>query len=215
MQERGCPQLRIHSTLALYISLRRCLIPVVHDVMLRLLFGDLIVGSRLYFLKALNPTVQQCVRESCVAIETLEHCFFSCPGLNDMWQSLWARWSKAFHAVLSWRLLLFPQPRDIKADWKQQHKTILLLCRVHTAIVFHATWRLRNNIHFEEAATQQPSTQGLMSSFRRHCQYMFQHSEELKLDGDAINSVLQRLGFDTPKPISLPQQGCRIWIPRP
>ncbi|EGZ13055.1 hypothetical protein PHYSODRAFT_510497 [Phytophthora sojae] len=187
MQELGCPQLRIHSTLALYISLRRCLIPVVHDVMLRLLFGDLIVGSRLYFLKALNFTVQQCVRESCVAIETLEHCFLSCHGLNDMWQSLWARWSKAFHAVLSWRLLLFPQPRDIKADWKQQHKTILLLWRV---------------------ATEQPSTQGLMSSFRRHCQYMFQHSEELKLDGDAINSVLQRLGFDAPKPI-------RIWIPRP
>ncbi|OWZ14898.1 hypothetical protein PHMEG_00011545 [Phytophthora megakarya] len=77
MSELGCPPMRIHATLSRYLSLRRCLTPVVHDVLLRLVFGGLIVGSRLYFLKALNPTIQQCVRESGVAIETLEHCFFS------------------------------------------------------------------------------------------------------------------------------------------
>ncbi|KAK1932350.1 hypothetical protein P3T76_012344 [Phytophthora citrophthora] len=57
----GCPQARIHKTLSEYVSLRRCLLPVVHDVMLRMVFGDLILGSRLYFLKTLNPTVQQCI----------------------------------------------------------------------------------------------------------------------------------------------------------
>jgi hypothetical protein len=40
------------------------LLAVAHDVMLRLYFGDLIMGSRLYFLKSKNPTVQRCVRDS-------------------------------------------------------------------------------------------------------------------------------------------------------
>ncbi|KAK1941993.1 Glutaredoxin 2 [Phytophthora citrophthora] len=92
LKELGCPQVWIHNTLSEYVSLRRCFLPVVHDVMLRMVFGDLILGLRLYFLKTLNPTVQKCVRESCTAIETVEHCFLSCPALEEMWRSLWASW---------------------------------------------------------------------------------------------------------------------------
>ncbi|KAK1933873.1 hypothetical protein P3T76_011633 [Phytophthora citrophthora] len=89
LKELGCPQARIHKTLSEYVSLRRRLLPVVHDVMLRMVFGDLILSLRLYFLKTLNPAVQQCVRESCTAIETVEHCFLSCLALEEMWRSLW------------------------------------------------------------------------------------------------------------------------------
>ncbi|KAK1943392.1 hypothetical protein P3T76_004788 [Phytophthora citrophthora] len=173
MSELGCPPMRIHATFFQYLSLRRCLDPVVHDVLLRLFFGDLIVGLRLYFLKTLNPTIQQCVRESCVAIETLEHCFFSCPGLQELWQSLWVPWSKIFTVDLSWRLLLFPQSRDENADRKQHYKLLLLLWRVHTAIVFHAIWRLRNKIHFKETETEKLSIQ----SFFREWVLIFPNQE--------------------------------------
>ncbi|OWZ13327.1 hypothetical protein PHMEG_00013363 [Phytophthora megakarya] len=168
MSELGCPPMGIHSTLSRYLSLRRCLSPVVHDVLLRLFLTDkLIVGSRLYFLKALNTTIQQCIRESCVAIETLEH----------MWQSLWLPWSKIFKVNLSWQLLLFLQSRDIKADWKQHHKLLLPLGRVHTVIVFHATLRLRHKLYFNETETEK----------------------------DAVILVLQGMGFDPPNPRNLPE----------
>ncbi|KAK1941268.1 hypothetical protein P3T76_007134 [Phytophthora citrophthora] len=157
----GCPQARIHKTLSEYVSLRRCLLPVVHDVMLRMVFGDLILGSRLYFLKTLNPTVQQCVRESCTPIETVEHCFLSCPALEEMWRSLWVPW-------------------------------------IHTAIVFHTTWRLRNDIHFRETRVERPSTQAVLGSICRHCQFIYSHAEKIGVDEAVVVEVLRQLGFEPP-----------------
>ncbi|KAK1933966.1 hypothetical protein P3T76_011726 [Phytophthora citrophthora] len=136
LKELGCPQARIHNTLSEYVSLRRCLLLVVHDVMLRMVSGELILGSRLYFLKTLNPTVQQCVREACTAIETVEHYFLLCPALEEMWRSLWAPWSEFLSAALDRRILLLTKPSDLKLEWRQRHKTLLVLWRVHTANFF-------------------------------------------------------------------------------
>ncbi|KAK1931550.1 hypothetical protein P3T76_012879 [Phytophthora citrophthora] len=86
----------------------------------------------------LSHTAQQCVRESCTAIETVELCFLSCPALNEMWRSLWAPWSEISSAALDWWLPLFLKPSDLKLEWRLGHKTLLVLWRVHTAIVFHA-----------------------------------------------------------------------------
>ncbi|KAK1944058.1 hypothetical protein P3T76_003970 [Phytophthora citrophthora] len=163
LKELGCPQARIHKTLWEYVSLRRCLLPVVHDMILRKGFGDLILGSRFYFLKTLNPTVQQCVRESCTAIETVEHCFLSCPALEEMWRSLWAPWSEFLSVALDWRLLLFTKPSDLKLEWRQRHKTLLVL------------WR-------------RPSTQAVLGSFRRHCQFFYSHAVEISVDGRSRRS---------------------------
>ncbi|KAK1937098.1 hypothetical protein P3T76_009876 [Phytophthora citrophthora] len=145
-----------------YRNMYRC-DAVFSRLMLRMVFfGDLILGSRLYFLKTLNPTVQQCVRESCTAIETVEHCFLICPALEEMWRSLWAPSSEFFSVAFDWRLLLFSKPSDLKLEWRQRHKTLLVLWRVHTAIVFHATWRLRTDIHFRETTVR---TQAVLVAF--------------------------------------------------
>jgi len=101
-QMLGCPERKIHSALIHLLWLRRCLLPVIHDVMLRLFFGGVIVGSRLHFLVTRNPTVQQCVRPSCTAIEKVEHCFFKCRSLTVMWEVLWTPWSQAFITPLRW-----------------------------------------------------------------------------------------------------------------
>ncbi|KAK1946577.1 putative mannitol dehydrogenase [Phytophthora citrophthora] len=188
LKELGCPQAWIHKTLSEYVSLRRCLLPVVHDVMLRMVFGDLILGSRLCFLKTLSPTVQQCVRESCTATETVEHCFLSCPALEEMWRSLWVPWSEIFSVALDWRLLLFTKPSDLKLEWRQRHKTLLIL------------WR-------------RPSTQAVLGSFRRHCQFIYSHAEKIGVDEAVVVEVLRQLGFEPPTAEVLPPPEHRIWIP--
>ncbi|KAK1941080.1 hypothetical protein P3T76_007786 [Phytophthora citrophthora] len=170
--------------------------------------------ARLYFLKKLNPTVQQCVRESCTAIETVEHYFLLCPALEEMWRSLWAPWSEFFSVELDWRLLLFKKPSDLKLEWRLRHKTLLVLWRVHTAIVFHATWRLRNDIHFSETRVERPSTQVVLGSFRRHCQFIYSHAETIGVDEAVVVEILRQLGFEPPSAGVLPPSEHRIWIPR-
>lgn len=208
----GCSPQNLHSTLTQILWLQRCLLPVVHNVLLRLCFGDLIVGARLYFLRERNPAVQQCVRSSCDALETFEHCFLTCPALQVMWDTLWVPWTQAFAVPLDWRLLLFPTDRDIDRHWKPHAKVLLLLWRMHTAVVFHATWRLRNAIYFQETQAVHPDIQVIQRSYQRHYQLVYQRSEELGLDAVALRTMLTRLGFATPLESCLPQR--RVWIPR-
>ncbi|EGZ29367.1 hypothetical protein PHYSODRAFT_466606 [Phytophthora sojae] len=209
----GCPTPLIHSTLSEWNWLQRCVIPVIHEVTLRFFLGDLIVGSRLYFLKSLNPTVQQCVRRSCVAIETVEHCFFSCPALDEVWTTMWRPWSQVFIAKLDWWLLLFPKPRDLRANWRRHQKEVLLW-RVHTSIAFHGIWRLRNDIYFHETDANKPNTQSVKATFGRHCQLIFRHSTELGFGKHAVCVTLRRLGFEEPCEEIIPPSPRRIWIPR-
>ncbi|KAK1945487.1 hypothetical protein P3T76_002535 [Phytophthora citrophthora] len=168
----GYPQARIHKTLSEYVSLRRCLLPVVHEVMLRM-----------------------CVLESCTAIETVEHCFLSCPALEEMWRSLWVPWGEFLLVALDWRLLLFTKPSDLKLEWRQRHKTLLVLWRVHTAIVFHATWRLRNDIHFRETRAKRPSTQATLSILLLSCSgdYVDRQLSSSQVENSMMKRILSQI----------------------
>ncbi|KAK1941991.1 hypothetical protein P3T76_006313 [Phytophthora citrophthora] len=165
----GCPRGRVHQTLTQVFWLRRCLVPVTHDVMMRLFFGDLIVGSRLIFMRINNPEAQHCVRDGCDSIETLEHCFLKCPRLAQI---------------------------DIARGWREDHEILLILWKIHTAIVFHATWRLRNDIYFGETQAVAPSIPNMQASFRSHYHFLFRHSSDWNIDGEALNRVLTRLGYE-------------------
>ncbi|ETP29509.1 hypothetical protein F442_21355 [Phytophthora nicotianae P10297] len=57
-----------------------------------------------------------------------------------------------------------------------EHKVLLLVWRVHTAIIFHATWRIRNDILFREAGIKVPSIPGMMCSLKKHCRFIYQHA---------------------------------------
>ena len=57
--------------------LRRILLSVYGDLHFRLAFRLLPVRSRFWFLAALTPGIQYCVREGCTAIETECHLFFT------------------------------------------------------------------------------------------------------------------------------------------
>ncbi|KAK1935429.1 hypothetical protein P3T76_010654 [Phytophthora citrophthora] len=144
-----------------------------------------------------------------------------------------SQWRKAFRSALEWKLLLFPSNRDIARRWRDDQDYLLLLWRMHTAIVFHATWRLRNDIYFGETQAMSPNIANVQASFRSHYHFLFRHSsdwnidgealnrvlrrlgEDLELEGDAVISVLQEMGFNPPKPRNLPESSDRIWTPPP
>ena len=90
----------------------------------------------------------------------------------------------------------------------------LLLWRIFTAIVFHASWRLRNDIHFRAAQADSPNIPSLLFSFRRHCKFVFKHADEFQIDGNEIAMVLRRLNFEDPTTIPEHSSGQRIWIPQ-
>eukprot|EP00644_Phytophthora_capsici_P006483 jgi/Phyca11/118328/e_gw1.36.388.1 len=211
MEDLGCPPHRIHQELTNLLLLRGYMLPVLHDVMFRLFIGDLTVGSRLYFLAPLNPTIQQCVRSTCQELETTEHCFFACLHLQPLWHQIWTFWSGFFRADLTWRLLLFPKPQDVSRTWRKRQKGVLLLWRIQIAVAFHATWRLRNDIHFRRTDAQQPNVANILSSFKRHYQFIYQHGDALGCDRTTITLFIQELGFDPPKDAYL-ERTPRLWI---
>ncbi|EGZ07894.1 hypothetical protein PHYSODRAFT_527385 [Phytophthora sojae] len=178
--------------------MRRVLLPVVHDVTMRLYFGNLTLGARLFFLSATSPLAQHCVRDGCRAFETATHCFFECEPVQILWQTLWEPWAPAFRCSLGWRLLIFPSDRDVHEDWRHQRDTLLILWHIHTTIVFHALWRLRNDIHFNGVRVVSPSIPRLGFSFRQHYQHLYRRSAEFHLVSDDIKTVLRRLGFPEP-----------------
>jgi len=137
----------------------------------------------------------------------LSKLFYILPALKEMWQSLWGPWSKVFKRRLEWRLLLFPKLSDLNPDWRQHQNLLVLLWRMHTAVVFHLTWRLRNGILFGEAQTQKASVQNVNAYFRRHCKFLYRHSRELKINGEAVASVL---GIEAPTAFNLTSLQLRI-----
>ncbi|OWZ04649.1 hypothetical protein PHMEG_00023414 [Phytophthora megakarya] len=81
--------------------------------------------------------------------------------------------------------------------------------------LFHATWRLRNEIYFGETQAVAPSIPNVQASFRSHYHFLFRHSSDWNIDCEALNRVLTRLGFEPERTEllpNLPRQ--RIWIPR-
>ncbi|OWZ15741.1 hypothetical protein PHMEG_00010558 [Phytophthora megakarya] len=108
----------------------------------------------------------------------------------------------------------WPNIRDVYVEWRQWQKLLLMLWRIHAAIVFYVTWRLRNDILFQETQAECPRIQSVTSSFRRHCQFIFRHATELGVDGEEVVEILHRLGFDEPTALTLPPPERRIWIPR-
>ncbi|POM65487.1 LOW QUALITY PROTEIN: Beta-glucosidase [Phytophthora palmivora] len=89
-------------------------------------------------------------------------------------------------------LLLFVS--YIAREWRCDHEILLLLWKIHTTIVFHATWRLRSDIYFGVTQAVAPTIANLHSSFRSH--FLPRHSSDWNIDGEAINRVLTRLVFE-------------------
>ncbi|KAK1936990.1 hypothetical protein P3T76_009768 [Phytophthora citrophthora] len=148
-------------------------------------------------------------REECDSIETLKHCYLTCPELTPI------QWRKAFRSALEWKLLLFPSNRDVARGWRDDQDYLLLLRRIHTAIVFHATWRLRNDIYFGKTQAMSSSIASVQASFRSHYHFLFRHSSDWNIDDEALNRVLRRLGVESEQTEllpNLPRQ--RIWTPR-
>ncbi|OWZ18757.1 hypothetical protein PHMEG_0007098 [Phytophthora megakarya] len=152
MVQLGSPRERVHQTLSPIMWLQQCLVPVIHDVMLRLLFGDLIVGSRLLFLATCNVNGE-----------------------------------KPFRSELEWKLLQFPSNRGVARRWGDDQDYLLLLWRIHTVIVFDATWRLRNGTYFGETQTMSPNIANVQASFRSHYHFLFRHSPDWNIDGEPLN----------------------------
>ncbi|POM70040.1 SET domain containing hypothetical protein 8 [Phytophthora palmivora] len=87
-------------------------------------------------------------------------------------------------------------PRDIQSSWRRNQKVLLVLRKVQTAIVFHAVWRLRNDINFRQTIAQTPNIGNLQNSFKKHCQFIYHHAGELDCERSTLEKLTRKLGFN-------------------
>ncbi|KAL8020811.1 hypothetical protein Plhal710r2_c012g0055511 [Plasmopara halstedii] len=65
--------------------LHKIMLPVFHNLQIRLAFRLLPVRSRFWFLEALHPDIRVCIRDGCSAIESEQHHFFDCLLASQQW----------------------------------------------------------------------------------------------------------------------------------
>ncbi|KAF1773392.1 hypothetical protein GQ600_17997 [Phytophthora cactorum] len=82
--------------------LRKILLPIFEDLQFRLAFRLLPVRARFWFLEAVHPRIQYCVRDECDAIETEEHLFFECTLAAQLWGHLTQLVSPFFRVRPTW-----------------------------------------------------------------------------------------------------------------
>ncbi|KAK1941265.1 hypothetical protein P3T76_007131 [Phytophthora citrophthora] len=104
-------------------------------------------------------------------------------------------------------------PRDIQSTWRRNQKVLLILWKVQTAIVFHADWRVRNDIYFRQTLAQTPNIANLQNSFKKHCQFIYHHAVELDCDRSTLEKLTRKLGFKSTTDI-IPERTNNIWVPQ-
>ncbi|KAK1931936.1 hypothetical protein P3T76_012436 [Phytophthora citrophthora] len=124
------------------------------------------LGHGYIFLKTLNPPVQQCVRESCTAIETVELLFIMSSVRRDVAIAL--GFMERF--FLSGIRLAATTIHDLKLEWSQRHKTPRSLAGSYCNCFS-------------------------LDSFRRHCQFIYSHAENIGVDEAVVVEILRQLGF--------------------
>ncbi|KAK1943658.1 hypothetical protein P3T76_005054 [Phytophthora citrophthora] len=159
---------------------------MVHDVLLRLFFGDLI---RLKRWNTISSRAQDYKKGG---------SRYGCMDQN-------------FHSRVKLAIATFPAVTSCQCGLKATPQTTVTIVESPHSDCFscYLAATQKKKIHFKETETEKLSTQNVMNSFHRHYQHIYMHSEDLGLEGDAVISVLQGMGFDPPKPRNLPESSDR------
>jgi hypothetical protein len=162
--------------LAFFVDCRAFMLPVVHDVMLRLLYRGLPVRYKFWFLQGSQPDIICCEVPECHAVETEKHLLYGCQRVHRIWSKLLPLWRTLFRSSITWPDILFSS--QAKINHPSQSKDVFHICwTVMCSIVLHHVWRTRNSWVFEQRRIPpvEASVKQIMFAFASH----FRHLERL------------------------------------
>ncbi|KAF1773390.1 hypothetical protein GQ600_24312 [Phytophthora cactorum] len=117
--------------------LRKILLPIFEDLQFRLAFRLLPVRARFWFLEAVHPRIQYCVRDECDAIETEEHLFFECTLAAQLWGHLTQLVSPFFRVRPTWHDIAWQRRRECVMSGKNPTPSLPALQVVFTTFAAH------------------------------------------------------------------------------
>jgi len=171
---------------------RRLLLPVYHDLQLRLAFRLLPVGCRFSFLQHQRSDIMCCPFPGCNAVETEKHLFFECGQAAELWRLVGRDWRPMLGRTPNWKLVVNPQAAQVPQDSDLDPATVRTVWYIFRAIVLHQLWTQRNALVFDKHQPRNLAQHVLQlySTFAAHLRHLrrIDTSAEPKLD-DVINTL--------------------------
>ncbi|KAF1775018.1 hypothetical protein GQ600_23617 [Phytophthora cactorum] len=128
--------------------LRKILLPIFEDLQFRLASDFCRLRARFWFLEAVHPRIQYCVRDECDAIETEEHLFFEC----------------TLAAQLGTR---------VRDEWEECEEVVHDAWHTLRAVTLHFIWTDRNRCLFDgrQPTPSLPALQVVFTTFAAHIRF--------------------------------------------
>ena len=153
--------------------LRKILLPVFEDLQFRLAFRLLPVRARFWFLEALNPRIQYCVREGCDAIETEQHLFFECTLAAQLWGHLTQLVLSFFRTRPTWHDIALAKKMCVRGEWEDCEEVVRDVWHTLRAVTLHFIWADRNRCLFDgrQPTPAMPALQVVFATFTAHIRF--------------------------------------------
>jgi Reverse transcriptase (RNA-dependent DNA polymerase) len=183
--------------LEFFVDCRPYMLPVIHDVMLRLLYRGLPVRYKFWFLQGTEPDIICCEVPECQAVETEQHLLHSCHRVRRIWSKLLPLWRTLFGCTIGWSEILLSS--RIKTRSSHSTKGALHICwTVMCSIVLHHIWRTRNSWVFEQRKLPpvDASVKQILLTFASHFRYLdrlWRPNQEKRKELEVLKSHLLRI----------------------
>ncbi|KAF1329066.1 putative Pollike protein, partial [Globisporangium splendens] len=153
--------------------LRKILLPVFEDLQFRLAFRLLPVRARFWFLEAVHPRIQYCVRDGCDAIETEEHLFFECTLAAQLWSHLNQLVSPLFRTRPTWHDIALATKMHVRDEWGDCEEVVHDAWHTLRAVTLHFIWTDRNRCLFDgrQPTPSLPALQVVFTTFAAHIRF--------------------------------------------
>nr|CCA26733.1 AlNc14C407G11427 [Albugo laibachii Nc14] len=133
--------------------LRRRLLPIYSDILLRLAYSILPVRSRFWFLKEAHPDIILCTREHCGEVESYQHLFFDCSRTRPIWEEVITSWSIFFSVLPRWSHIACLRLPSRRETWKPFMNVVEDVWFALVAFTVHFIWTDRNRRLFDQSST--------------------------------------------------------------
>ncbi|KAF1779110.1 hypothetical protein GQ600_13489 [Phytophthora cactorum] len=145
--------------------LRKILLPIFEDLQFRLAFRLLPVRARFWFLEAVHPRIQYCVRDECDAIETEEH--FAAVGSLDTTDAPF------FRVRPTWHDIALATKTRVRDEWEECEEVVHDAWHTLRAVTLHFIWTDRNRCLFDgrQPTPSLPVLQVVFTTFAAHIRF--------------------------------------------
>ncbi|KAG2943632.1 hypothetical protein PC118_g25858, partial [Phytophthora cactorum] len=151
----------------------KILLPIFADLQFRLAFRLLPVRARFWFLEAVHPRIQYCVRDECDAIETEEHLFFECTLAAQLWGHLTQLVSPFFRVRPTWYDIALATKTRVRDEWEECEEVVHDAWHTLRAVTLHFIWTDRNRCLFDgrQPTPSLPALQVVFTTFAAHIRF--------------------------------------------